>query len=278
MYQTVRRNILIVLDALQILLPLRAFYNHLRYWLSFGIRRDNRRFLNNGIPDRLPFPTPMLTHLVGGNYSLPAFYHNGKEGASCISSILKKNGLEIGGFSSIYDFGCGCGRIMRHWHALEKTKRFGSDYNPLLIEWCRQSLTFAEFSVNPLAGKTIYRNEQFDFIYTISVFTHLIEPMQLFWINELKRVLKPGGYIYLTTLGTTHRYRLSPREQELYDAGNLIIRQEHHPGKNFCLAFHPDSYFRKNMCGGFTIVDYIPGGATDAARQDVYLLKKNITE
>ncbi|MFI5252974.1 MAG: class I SAM-dependent methyltransferase [Bacteroidota bacterium] len=276
MYQTIRRNILQILDTTQLLVPLRGFYNWSRYFFNINVRKENRQFTKNGSPDGHPLPPPALIHLVCGSYSYSAFYENGKNGADCIRNILIKNNLRIEQFSSVYDFGCGCGRVMRHWHTLKNSKLYGSDYNPALIKWCRDFLPFAEFSVNPLAERTIYKDCQFEFIYSISVFTHLVEPMQHFWIGEMKRLLKPGGYLYVTTLGTTHLYRLTIEERKLYDEGKLVVRHEKHPGSNFCLAFHPYQYFREFMCDGFTLIEYIPGGAYDAAKQDVYLLRKNL--
>ena len=34
----------------------------------------------------------------------------------------------------------------------------------------------------------------------------------------------------------------------------LIVRQEKHPGENFCLAFHPDQYIRTKMINGLSIM------------------------
>lgn len=36
-----------------------------------------------------------------------------------------------------------------------------------------------------------YRDDQFDIIYCISVFTHFDEEMQDLWLHELTRVLNP---------------------------------------------------------------------------------------
>jgi ubiquinone/menaquinone biosynthesis C-methylase UbiE len=40
-------------------------------------------------------------------------------------------------------------------------------------------------------------------IYGISVFTHLSAPWELKWLEELHRVLKPGGVILMTVHGQT---------------------------------------------------------------------------
>ena len=40
----------------------------------------------------------------------------------------------------------------------------------------------------------------FDFVFSISVFTHIPEDMQFAWLSELRRVLKVGGTALLSTL------------------------------------------------------------------------------
>jgi ubiquinone/menaquinone biosynthesis C-methylase UbiE len=58
---------------------------------------------------------------------------------------------------------------------------------------------FAQFEVNGLAPPLAYEANHFDFIYALSVFTHLPESLQTAWMSELARVLKPGGYLLMTT-------------------------------------------------------------------------------
>lgn len=47
----------------------------------------------------------------------------------------------------------------------------------------------------------IYPDAFFDIVYSVSVFTHLPEEMQLSWLEELRRVAEKGGYLLLTTHG-----------------------------------------------------------------------------
>jgi SAM-dependent methyltransferase len=46
-----------------------------------------------------------------------------------------------------------------------------------------------------------YPDKYFDVVYCLSVFTHLNESMQDLWIEELSRILKPGGVLLLTIYG-----------------------------------------------------------------------------
>lgn len=271
---TMRYYALVLLEGARLLVPVRAVVNALRYLLNFNVLSKNRRFRMKGSPDGLPLPPPRLIHDVSGVYDQEAFYENGRLGAECIRRTLAKNGLAVEKFGRVLDFGCGCGRVMRHWANVRPTRFHGSDYNPRLVAWCRENLPFAEFNVNGLAAPLPYADGQFDFLYTISVFTHLPEEMQHFWINELRRVLKVGGHALLTLLGIRHSGRMVRDEMASFSAGKLVVRHSAMPGTNTCIVFHPEAYVRTRMIGGFEIVDFIPGGAEDASFQDVYLMRR----
>ncbi len=219
------------------------------------------------------FKPATIAYLVTNTYTHEWFYQSGIRGSQCIRDILKRNNFEVDKFSSILDFGCGCGRIMRHWKNLKGPKLYGSDYNPRLVKWCDFNLPFAEFAVNSLESGFKYEDEKFDFIYAISVFTHLTEKMGLFWISELDRVLKPGGIMYLTFMGTTRAPSLPKELRACFEAGQLVVTGAKHTGRNTCAAFHPEQYIRNVFARGLNVLDFIPGGATDAF-QDVFLLQK----
>ncbi len=221
-----------------------------------------------------PIPPARLLHLVAGTEDVDWFLRSGALGANCLREILARNGLPIESFGSILDFGCGSGRVMRHWHDLRGPKLHGSDYNPTLIRWCRANLPFARFGVNGLETGIDGNDASFDLIYTLSVFTHLSQPRQHFWINELSRLLKPVGYLFLTVHGAHYLDRLSPEEQRQFQNGQLVVQKASREGSNDCAVFHPEAYVRATLARGFEVVDFIPEGALGNPRQDVYLLRK----
>ena len=73
--------------------------------------------------------------------------------------------MAIEQFGSMLDFGCGCGRMIRHWHDLPRRRLHGCDYNPLLVAWCSEHLPFAEFRGNALEPPLPYEDDQFDLVY-----------------------------------------------------------------------------------------------------------------
>lgn len=261
------------LDTLHLLDSAANLYYLWKYFQDISLRSKNERFIKQGAPDGLPLSSAYLVYLVTGQWDIEAFYNNGVTGAECVKNILFKNGLDINAFECILDFGCGCGRIMRNWKTLEGPKLHGTDYNPLFIKWCRRALSFAEFQANKFASRLKFDDNSFDFIYAISVFTHLTEKLQNFWITELKRVLRTGGYLLMTLHGKSRLYHLSQAEQELFETGRCIVKMGKYACTNRCGSFHPEKYVRQHLSKGLTVVDFVPDGAIDA-KQDQYLLRK----
>lgn len=141
-----------------------------------------------------------------------------------------------------------------------------------MISWCNRNLPIADFQVNSLEGDLEFDNEQVDFLYAWC--THLSEALQFHWLEELARVLRPGGYLYLTTHGDYYLSQLSETELEQYRQGRLVVLKVGGDGSNFCNAYHPVKYARQNFTKHFTIVDHVPAGAAGNSFQDVYLLQK----
>ena len=81
-----------------------------------------------------------------------------------ITALLNRHDLKVDDADAILDFGCGCGRIARHFRSLKKAKLYGTDYNPELVAWCQRNLPFAEFGVNQLQPPLPYADAKFGFI------------------------------------------------------------------------------------------------------------------
>jgi len=261
------------LDFLGLGVAVRDLRNRGRYFFDAKTRRQNLRFKTNRAPDGLPMPPPELVYLVTGQFDAEAFYQNGVVGATCIEEMIGRQGLDMNAFGTILDFGCGCGRVMRQWKKLQGAKLYGVDYNPRLVKWCCSNLPFAEFGVNKSAMPLAFADKTFDFIYSISVFTHLTELNQRFWMDELRRVLRPGGYLLFTVHGISRLNDLPAEQRQAFEAGNPIILGDQYSGTNFCGTYHPQSYIKKVLCRDLQFVAFEPGGARDA-NQDVFLMQR----
>ncbi len=225
--------------------------------------------------DGLPLPPPQLIFLVAGHSDPTWFLAGGKMGAESIRTALEQNGLSLADFGSVLDFGCGCGRVMRHWQSVAGPSFFGTDYNPDLVDWCSNNIPYARFSVNDLWPPLDYKDSSFDFIYALSVFTHLPEDLQRPWVEEMARVLTPGGVLLLTVHGSHYLKELSSEEQESFLQGELVVREIEQAGSNVCGAYHPSSYLRRGAFGEyFEMIDHIERGAKGNPFQDIVLLTK----
>ncbi|PIE67495.1 MAG: hypothetical protein CSA23_03450 [Deltaproteobacteria bacterium] len=232
--------------------------------------------MNTVAPDGLPVPPMKLFPLVTGTQELSWYFEGGKVWVKRIIDILGKNELDFSNFKEILDFGCGCGRIIRHWNDRKGVKIFGTDYNPDLIKWCRRNLTFAQFMVNQLEPPLNVDDDKFDFVYVCSVFTHLPESMQIPWIQELSRILKTGGYLLITTHGEAYLSRLSLKEQQDFNCGKLVVQNEQVAGSNPCMVFHPVKYVKENLGQALEFVDFIQADeiGTATPSQDFFLFRK----
>ena len=243
------------------------------YRADSTLRQANDRLIEAGAPDGLPLPSPYLMYLVSWSFSLQLYLEKGALGADCIRQVLEKNGLDIGQFESILDWGCGCGRIMRQWATLKDTHIHGCDYNPRLSGWCSQA--FPQFSVRTCRSlpPLPYENESFDFLYAVSVLTHIRAEHQVPWVRELARVLRPGGFALLTFHGSTRAEALGVEMREHFREGQLVVLAEQNNGTNYCAAFHPQEYIRREFGPILRVVDHVPDGARDAG-QDAVLFQK----
>jgi 2-polyprenyl-3-methyl-5-hydroxy-6-metoxy-1,4-benzoquinol methylase len=240
--------------------------------LVFGPKSLYAR-INNRLRGNLPVPPPRLIALVAGGRSAWWFLKQGSDANKKLRKILRRNGVRIKERTAILDFGCGVGRVMRYWTDLRDTKLYGSDYNPKLIAWSQKHLPFAEFSVNTLQPKLQYDDRTFDLIYLFSVFTHLVERDQKGWLRAFSRALKPGGYLFITTMGRRYLDDMTPEQRREFANGKLVVRNVEVNGENACGAFHPEQYVRKEWGKLFKVVDFVEGGGP-GDRQDCWLLQR----
>lgn len=227
-----------------------------------------------GAPDGLPIPPTRMIFLVTISRDVGWFLHSGRICLSCICSILERNGIRAESLRAILDFGCGCGRVLRHWRLPQETRLYGTDVSREMISWCRKNLgRLGEFSTNDAFPPLRFSGKTFDLIYAVSVFTHLSETQAHSWMEEMARILKTGGVFLLSLHGQSRLPELTLEEQLEFAKGNLVIRKGGPPGGNLFGAYHPFGYVQGNLARWFEILDFVPSGAIDAG-QDVYLLRK----
>ena len=222
-----------------------------------------------------PLPPPRMRVLVGGTADVDWFLTVGREIAEIISECVSESARSIDEMEAVLDFGCGCGRVLRHMPELTDAQIFGSDYNPELVGWVRDCLPLATVAENARQPPLAFDESMFDLVYAISVFTHLTEDLQHRWVSELARVVKPGGLLIFTTHGERFVDRLGRTERERFRDGKMVVQFDEMEGSNWCAAFHPEEYVSRRLLGSsFVLRGFRPGAPDGVLQQDCWTAEK----
>jgi len=199
---------------------------------------------------------------------------------NCIKVNIKQLGVVV-------DFGCGCGRALRHLEAMREPwqRLIGMDVDHEAIEWVAANYPgISTFSLenappSPLDAASV------DLVVSHSVFTHLPEDLQFLWLNEIARILKPGGILiasihgakvideFAPTLGSNSKSFLAEingRGFSYFQAKNVA---EASLPEYYGLAFHTIGYINKYWTTMFKLKAWLPVFALRL--QDVLVLQKN---
>ena len=98
---------------------------------------------------------------------------------------------------NVLDFGCGIGNSIPHLReAFPAAKLHGVDPSGESIRIASETHPYAAFSIN--TDETIpFAEHSFDLIQVACVFHHSPPPNRLDWMREIRRVLKPGGDVFV---------------------------------------------------------------------------------
>ncbi len=161
----------------------------------------------------LPLPPDRIALYVGGTKGRE-FLEQGQKLYRCLLHCLPPK-FSFGG-KRVLDFGCGCGRILRHFVSTAETCEFwGCDISGPCIDWLSAHFQPPfHFVQNNEAPPLPFESDYFDLIYCVSVFTHLADTWEI-WLLELRRILKPEGTALITFMGSTpHQVILGKRFEE----------------------------------------------------------------
>ena len=240
-----------------------------------GMLLANARLRRKGAPDGLPIPPSDLIYLVAGTTDAGWFLEGGMLAAQTIREALAARHQPLESARAVLDFGCGCGRVLRHLKGLTGTRVCGTDSNPRLVKWVLANLAFVDAAANRLAPPLEYGTGTFDAVYAMSVFTHLTQDLQGAWFGELARVTRPGGHILVSTHGDAYLERLTAAERRIFEAGELVVKNNTKaPGSNTCAAYHPRRYFERVVGPELELVDFVARGARGNPLQDLVVLRR----
>lgn len=224
---------------------------------------------------------PHLRFRVAGGYEIDHFLTNGKLCADDLDAALKPLGRAVYSFEHVLDFGCGCGRMLRWFRdAPSSCHLYGTDIDADAIEWDRKALRFARFSQNTPLPPLPYEDGTFDLIYSHSVFTHIDEEYQFKWLDELRRVAKPGGILLLSVHGCFVREQkgFNPEMTAVLKEKGILFLQIADPRWKavfpdfYQKTFHTKEYVLATWSKYFEVLDCIEQGIGNY--QDLIVLRK----
>jgi SAM-dependent methyltransferase len=175
-------------------------------------------------------------------------------GNEFLGFLIDLCGLQPG--DAVLDVGCGSGRMAAPLTGyLNRYGRYaGFDVSREAVAWCTQNISKShpnfEFAVldiqngvyNP-AGKYKssdfhfpYPDEAFDVVLLASVFTHMLPSDVKHYLDEIVRVLKPGGRSLITF------FLLNEESSALIKEGKALFNFEHEmPGYRMAYADNPEA-------------------------------------
>jgi SAM-dependent methyltransferase len=210
------------------------------------------------------------------------FYEHWKKGSSASARV--------------FDFGCGCGRMIRFLNGAQNVIPFASDINSDHVAWCATNLEGITTKLNGANPPLPFDDGAFDLAYSLSIFTHLDEPLAAAWFEDLARVLAPGGILILTTHGypaleiiknsdvhkamfrktadeiarlaadlEAERHIYIPYEQDILD----VAKAGSSYGNTFMHPTYAEFNWNKH---GLSVLRHLPGGVR--GWQDIFVLRK----
>jgi SAM-dependent methyltransferase len=178
--------------------------------------------------------------------------------------------------SNILDIGCGCGRYaqyIRDYNLYDDHFRgtyIGIDIDEEAIEWCKKHFDQRfKFFVSTDKYRTPtdeYRpytvpvaSSSIDLVFSMSLYTHLLEQELINCTNETYRVLKPGGYVNATFFSLDHPpATYGGRHTFGHKVGNACVELVAHP--EAAVAYNEEFIARVFTAAGFDKVEFVEGG------------------
>lgn len=247
-----------------------------------------------------PFPPVELMYNTTGVSRQSEFASHGADFWVALSRASPK---ALSEYTSVLDFGCGCGRLARMFKG-HPGYVAGCDIDHRHVEWCASTLEHFDAKLSRVKPPIPFATNEFEAVISISIFSHLNETSQDEFLQELRRVCKPNGLLFLTIHGQRAMTRaltepkirnmldmsdeLFEKAREKFDRDELAFVLQHGhlttviegvavAGKvisdpfEYGITFMSEAYVRAHWSRWFEILDYRFGGIHDF--QDIVVLR-----
>ena len=183
--------------------------------------------------------------------------------------------------SDVVELGCGCGRLARPlrdppWSPWFEGTYVGVDIDNEMIEYCRNNFSAErfEFILSPHKSSTYSANyscttsntafdlaiaasHSKDFVYSVSLYTHLLEEEALDYLRETYRLLRPDGIMYMNFFCIEH-VELGRRWTFQHRCGNAYVESARYP--EAAVAYHEAFMTEAVTNCGFREITVTPRG------------------
>jgi SAM-dependent methyltransferase len=206
-------------------------------------------------------PTALKAQAARDDLPLPAYDNRERygpddagywrRGFSDYEKVMKAaRSLSIDG-GRLYDFGGSTGRVFRHFYCQETTfEVWTSDFKLPSVLWNQRHMpTQIRCFLNGFSPPLPLPDRYFDVVTAFSVFTH-IDELELPWILELRRILRPGGLLYLTIHDEAFWEHMSPhmlRNLQRSSSGQGLTPDSPFPGPRAAFYFTTTSHYGCNV-------------------------------
>lgn len=236
--------------------------------LNLNLLEDLEETETHPVPADLPYPLPPsdLRWRIGGKRSARSYLEIGANLGQDLVELCQSAGRDPTEFTSILDFGCGCGRVLRQLpERFPRARIHGADVDAEAVAWCEDSLPFLA-GAHPLPDHPPSKlaAEHFDLIFAISVFTHLPLSVERAWLSELRRLSKPGALIILSFLPQQDAdLDFTPEMALENDGGFQYFRTMEIPElpDYYHGSYHTDEAMRKIAGDYFEVLSLVPRAA-----------------
>lgn len=240
---------------------------------SLRYMAGNRRYISTHPQHALP-PLYFLYETY-----IPDYERYINDGRNAAEEIMGWAMPYLPGYSiHILEWGCGVGRIIRHIPAITPpgTRISACDINEQMILWNRKNLLGIEFSTSGHLPPIPYPADEFNFVYAISVLTHIDGREHLPWLKELQRIIKTGGILLFTTHGEYFLPQLSDNELIQFRKDGFFTRSYPDKGHRMMTTYSDAQALRSQISAYFDVLEFHDGkkDTSITGGQDLWILKK----
>jgi len=170
-----------------------------------------------------------------------AYLEGGEWNAAEVAQLLEGAGFPLRDAGSFLEFACGYGRLTRHFvHMISPSKITVSDIDPRAVDFVREKFGVGGFP-SASTGEQLTREERYDVIVVVSLFSHLSLADWGPWLTRLHKMLNPDGVL----LFSTHNPDDADQERVELKADGFLYMEENETRGRLDVAHYGVTYVSK---------------------------------